>query len=82
MRGIHYSTDDRLAEQDLDDLVDELALQLHERMGDRVYMLQRRDVADLIGPYIDDLSREDQRALPWLVWHLFQDALDVVLTHR
>lgn len=79
MRGIRYSTDKSLSERDLRELADALALRLHDRMGDRVYMLTRGDVVELVTPYIDDLSTEDQRAVPWLVWHLFQDALEAEL---
>jgi hypothetical protein len=79
MRGNLYSTEAGLAERDLRDLADLLAMRLHDRLGERVYMLGRRDVAELVAPYITDLSRDDQRAIPWLVWHLFQDALDLEL---
>ena len=79
MRGIRYSTDKGLAERDLRELSDALALRLHDRMGERVYMLTRGDVCELVAPYIDDLGAEDQRAVPWLVWHLFQDALEAEL---
>jgi hypothetical protein len=76
MQGIRFSTGPRLSERDMRELADALALRLHERMGDRVYMLTRSDVAELVAPYIDDLEPEDRRAVPWLVWHLFQDALE------
>ena len=76
MRGIRYSSDNGLTERDLRELADALAVRLHERMGDRVYMLTRGDVVELVAPYIDDLGDEDRRAVPWLVWHLFQDALE------
>jgi hypothetical protein len=76
MQGIRFSTGPGLSERDLRELTDALALRLHERMGDRVYMLTRGDVAELVAPYIDDLEPSDRRAVPWLVWHLFQDALE------
>lgn len=79
MRGIRYSSDNGLSERDMRELADILAMRLHDRMGDRVYMLDRSDVSELVAPYIDDLCAEDQRAVPWLVWHLFQDALEVEL---
>lgn len=82
MIGHHFSSDGRLPERDLQDLADELAIQMHSRLGSRVYMLQRTDVAELIAPYIDDLATEDQRAAVWLVWHLFQDALDMEMHDR
>ena len=74
MVGYRYSTEGRLPERDILDLGDALALQIHESLGPRVYMLPRSDVLELIGPYIDDLASEDQRAVSWVVWHLFQDA--------
>jgi hypothetical protein len=79
MRGNLYSTEAGLAERDLRELADLLAMRLHDRLGERVYMLNRRDVAELVSPFITDLSRDDQRAIHWLVWHLFQDALDLEL---
>jgi hypothetical protein len=70
----------RLSNRDLRELADALAFQLHSLLGDRVFRLQRGDVAELIEPYIDDLeSREDRKALTWLIWHLFQDAHDIML---
>lgn len=74
MIGYRYSTERRLPERDILDLGDALALQIHETLGPRVYMLPRSDVFELIGPYVDDLAVEDQRAVSWVVWHLFQDA--------
>lgn len=74
MVGYRYSTDRRLPERDLIDLADVLALQIHETLGPRVYMLPRHDVLTLITPYVDDLASEDQHDLSWMVWHLFQDA--------
>jgi hypothetical protein len=79
MHGFRYTTDKKLSERDLRDLADTLAVRLHERMGERVYMLGRGDVVELVGPYIDDLCRDDRRTLSWLVWHLFQDALEFEL---
>ncbi|MCU0492833.1 MAG: hypothetical protein MUD01_14675 [Chloroflexaceae bacterium] len=77
MRGQRYSTDGSLPERDLNELVDELAIQLHERLGERVFMLQRRDVAELVSPYIHDLVPDDQRIVPWMIWNLFQEALEM-----
>lgn len=59
------------------DLADMLALQIHDTMGDRVFMLPRTDVAELIHAYVDDLADDDQRAISWMVWHLFQDAREI-----
>lgn len=77
MRGFRFSTDHRLPERDLIDLADALAVQIHQSMGHRVYLLSRLDVRELITPYIDDLAAEDQRDLAWMVWHLFQEAYEV-----
>lgn len=77
MRGTRYSTDRNLPERDLHDLADLLAIQLHDRLGPRVYMLQRPDIAELVAVYIDDLTSDDQRIIPWMIWHLFQDALEL-----
>jgi hypothetical protein len=63
-----------LSDAELHELADALAIQLHAWMGRRALRLQRSDIADLIAPYIDDLELEDQQAVPWIVWHLFQDA--------
>jgi hypothetical protein len=79
MHGYRYSTDRRLPERDMHDLADTLAMQLHELLGERVYMLSRQDIVELIEPYIDDLTPSDQRDLSWMVWHLFQDAREMEL---
>lgn len=77
MRGYRFTTDHRLPERDLYDLADALAIQLHDLLGPRVYMLPRPDIAELLMPYVDDIAPEDQRDLVWLVWHLFQDAREM-----
>ncbi|NNJ09368.1 hypothetical protein EKD04_003400 [Chloroflexales bacterium ZM16-3] len=77
MRGYRYSTDRRLPERDMLDLSDALALQIHESLGSRVYLLPRTDVAELIRTYVDDLSPEDQHDISWIIWHLFQDAREM-----
>jgi hypothetical protein len=77
MRGYRFTTDRRLPERDMLDLADALALQIHETLGDRVYMLPRTDVAELIRAYVDDLSAEDQHDMSWMIWHLFQDAREM-----
>lgn len=77
MQGYRFSTDRRLPERDMLDLADVLAVQVHQTLGPRVYMLGRGDVAELIRPYIDDLAADDQHDLAWMVWHLFQDACDM-----
>lgn len=77
MVGYRFSTDRRLPERDMLDLADALALQIHQTLGPRVYMLPRTDVMSLIEPYVDDIAPQDQQDLSWIVWHLFQDALDL-----
>lgn len=77
MQGYRFSTDRRLPERDMYDLADALAIQLHETIGPRVYRLPRHDIAELILPYVDDLTSADQSDLAWIVWHLFQDARDM-----
>lgn len=79
MRGYRYNTDNKISERDLFELADALAIRLHERLGSRVYMLHRSDVFELIAPFVDDLPIEDQRTISWMIWHLFQDALDFEL---
>jgi hypothetical protein len=77
MRGRAYSSDGTLPERDLQELTDLLALQIYRRLGRRAYALSRQDVAELIQPYIDDLTLEDQRAIPWLVWDLLQEGMEI-----
>lgn len=79
MQGYRFSTDRHLPERDMIDLADSLALQIHQTLGPRVYLLSRLDVLELISPYVDDLDPEDQRDLSWMVWHLFQDAYELEL---
>lgn len=79
MQGYRFSTNHRLPERDMLDLADALALQIHQTLGPRVYMLSRADVRDLTAPYVDDLDLQDQHDLSWMVWHLFQDACDMEL---
>lgn len=68
-----------LSDAELHELADALAIQLHSWMGKRALRLQRSDIADLVAPYIDDLLPEDQQAVPWMIWHLFQDAREFAL---
>jgi hypothetical protein len=77
MIGYRYSTERRLPERDIIDLGDALALQIHETLGPRVYMLPRNDVYELIAPYVGDLADQDRLDLSWIVWHLFQDAYEM-----
>jgi hypothetical protein len=77
MQGYRFSTDKRLPERDLYDLADALAIQLHDLIGPRVYLLPRHDIYELIASYIDDLTDADQRDVTWVIWHLFQDAREM-----
>ncbi|NTU77854.1 MAG: hypothetical protein HGA45_00380 [Chloroflexales bacterium] len=77
MQGYRFSTNRRLPERDMLDLADALAMQIHQAIGPRVYLLPRSDVIELIAPYIDDLVLDDQNDLSWMVWHLFQDACEM-----
>ncbi|NJP06068.1 MAG: hypothetical protein HC837_10815 [Chloroflexaceae bacterium] len=74
----HY---EGLSEAELQELADILALHLHSQLGSRVYQLNRTDVAELLEPYTADLLDDDHQALPWLVWHLFQEALEIEMGH-
>lgn len=70
---------DYLPGDDLQELADILAMQLHSWFATRVYRLQRNDIAELVASFIDDLSPDDQRAVVWMTWHLIQDAHDIEL---
>lgn len=72
-----------LSNRELHELADTLAIQLHSWLGKRALRLQRSDIVELVEPYIDDLHPEDQQAVSWLIWHLFQDAREMAShTHR
>jgi hypothetical protein len=77
MRGRQYSSNGTLPERDLQELSDLLAMRLYHRLGARAYRLSRQDVAELIEPYTDDLVPEDQHMLPWLVWNLLQEGMEI-----
>jgi hypothetical protein len=77
MRGRQYSSDGTLPERELYELTDLLAMRLYRNLGRRAYGLSRQDVAELIQPYTADLMREDQHALPWLVWDLLQEGAEI-----
>ncbi|HEX9440942.1 MAG TPA: hypothetical protein VF909_14750 [Roseiflexaceae bacterium] len=82
MRGRQYSTDGTLPERDLHELTDLLALRLYQKLGQRAYRLTRQDVAELIRPFTGDLARDDQRALPWMVWDLLQEGMEIEFQMR
>ena len=77
MRGREYSSDGTLPQRDLQELTDLLAMGLYQKLGRRAYRLSRTDVAELIVPYTEDLAPEDQRMLPWLVWDLLQEGMEI-----
>jgi hypothetical protein len=77
MRGRDYSSNGTLPERDLQELTDLLAMRLYHKLGRRAYFLARQDVAELIAPYTEDLVAEDQRMLPWLVWDLLQEGMEI-----
>jgi hypothetical protein len=80
MRGLFYSSNqDGLSDHDLQELADALACQLHNTIGPHVVRLQRVDVAELLEPYICDLATDEQNAINWMVWHLFQEAREIMM---
>jgi hypothetical protein len=82
MRGWFYSSDNRLSDHDIQELADALAVQLYNLLGERVFLLQRIDVAELIEQYVNDLDVEDQKTMSWIVWSLFQDARQIILQDK
>jgi hypothetical protein len=82
MRGLRYSTDDRLPKRDLHELADLLTIQLYHRMGQRAYALSCQDVAELLRHSIADLSPSDRREVPWLVWELLQEGMEIEMAAR
>jgi hypothetical protein len=77
MRGQHFSDDKTLPEKDLEELCDLLAIELYHRMGPKVYLLGRNDIRELVQSYVEDLSADDQEAVPWLIWDLFQEGMEL-----
>jgi hypothetical protein len=77
MRGRLYTTDTHMIDDDIEELVDELAIKLYATMGPKVYLLSRKDISELIGEYINDLNTEDREAIPWLMWDLFQEGMEL-----
>jgi hypothetical protein len=82
MRGRTYSTDGTLPERDLYELSDVFAMQLYRKLGTRAYGLTRNDVAEVLRPYMEDLVQEDRRVLPWLVWNLLQEGMEMEFSLR
>ena len=77
MRGRQFSSDGTLPERDLYELSDVFAMRLYRKLGRRAYGLTRDDVAEVIHPYTEDLVHEDRRVLPWLVWNLLQEGMEM-----
>ena len=77
MRGRQYSSDGTLPERDLYELSDVFAMRIYQKLGTRAYGLTRNDVAEVIGPYTKDLVQEDRRVLPWLIWNLLQEGMEM-----
>lgn len=71
-----------MPEEELFELIDTLACRIFHKLGRRAYNLTRRDIAELIEPYIHDLDQADQRAMPWMVWDLLQEGLEIELEYR
>ena len=82
MRGTYFSDDDSLPEVDIRELADLLATQLYGNLERKVYGLSKQDVTELIAPYIEDLTADDQRSIAWLVWDLFQEGLKIEMQQR
>lgn len=81
MRGRLYATNNLLPEEDLFELIDNLACRIFHKMGRRAYDLSRRDVAELVAAYTADLSESDRRSIPWMVWDLIQEGLELELDY-
>ena len=77
MRGRQYATGGALPERDLQELSDILAMRLYQKMGRRAYRLTRQDVAELIEPYTADLIASDRSMVPWMVWDLLQEGMEI-----
>ena len=82
MRGTYFSNDGSLPEVEIRELSDLLATQLYGRLERKVYGLSKQDVGELVSPYIEDLTPDDQRAVVWLVWDLFQEGLKIEMERR
>lgn len=77
MHGRMYTSDSHLVDDDVEELVDELAMKLYATMGPKVYLLARNDITSLVSRYIDDLDAQDQETIPWLLWDLFQEGMEL-----
>ncbi len=82
MRGTYFSNDGSLPEVEIRELSDLLATQLYGKLERKVYGLIKQDVSELVAPYIEDLTPDDQRSVAWLVWDLFQEGLKIEMQRR
>lgn len=82
MRGTYFSNDGSLPELEIRELADLLATQLYGKLERKVYGLSKQDVNELVAPYVEDLTPDDQRAVTWLVWDLFQEGLKIEMQNR
>lgn len=74
MRGLLHTTDTRLPEHDMRELADELAIYLTDCLHERVFVLSRAEIGELLESLIADLTQSDQMTVVWLVWDLFREA--------
>lgn len=77
MRGRLYTSDEQLADDDMQELADELAMKLYASIGPKVYLLDRADITALVVQYVEDLTPKDREAIPWLIWDLFQEGMEI-----
>ena len=82
MRGTYYSNDGSLPELEIRELSDLLATQIYGKLERKVYGLSKADVSELVAPYVEDLTVDDQRSVAWLVWDLFQEGLKIEMQQR
>lgn len=82
MRGTYYSNDGSLPEIEIRELADLLATQIYGKLERKVYGLSKQDVSELVAPYVEDLTEDDQRSVAWLVWDLFQEGLKIEMERR
>ena len=75
MKGTLFATNG-LSMADLYELADLLCIDLHTTLGSTVFVLNVQDVQELIQPKIADCTKDDQEALCWYCWHLFQEAME------
>ena len=82
MRGTYYSNDGSPPEIEIRELSDLLATQIYGKLERKVYGLSKGDVTELVAPYVEDLTVDDQRSVAWLVWDLFQEGMKIEMQQR